>query len=158
MTDEALTRERNILLGGSLGLVVATVVLGLSMVPFARDSGVVWVAISGIVVASKGVFVYLVFRLSRFLRHPVWLTALYCVLAPLSLLFLVPFIGLLVGVRNARRALAASAGVATSAAPGAPELLAQPIQANEPGACTACGAPLRPDHQFCHSCGQATDR
>jgi hypothetical protein len=49
--------------------------------------------------------VYLVFRLSRFLSQPLWLTVIYCALAPFAVLYLIPLIGLLVGVGNARRSL-----------------------------------------------------
>jgi len=45
--------------------------------------------------ATKLTFIYLVFRLSRTLRQSPWLTLLYCLLAPFSVFFLIPLVGLL---------------------------------------------------------------
>ena len=110
MTDQALTTERNFFLAGFFALAGIGVVfrfVALSTPPVAlEDVQSLGVALS---LVAKGVFIYLVFRLSRFLRQPVWLTIVYCVLTPFSLLYLVPFIGLLVGIKNARRALSPSA-------------------------------------------------
>lgn len=109
MTNETLTKERNFFLTGFFTLVAIGVVfrlLELSTSPDAVEGVQGLGAILTLVV--KVVFIYLVFRLSRFLRQPVWLTILYCVLAPFSLLYLIPFIGLLIGVKNARRALVPS--------------------------------------------------
>ena len=58
------------------------------------------------IVVAKSALAYLVFRLSRFLQQPVWLTLLYCLCAPFPILYLVPVIGLLVAVRTARKAIA----------------------------------------------------
>ena len=104
MTDQALTRERNFFLAGFLALVGVGVVFRLAALSTPPDA-LQGVHDLGVVLSlvAKGVFVYLVFRLSRFLSHPVWLTIVYCVLTPFSLLYLIPFIGLLVGVKNARR-------------------------------------------------------
>ncbi len=110
MTDQALAKERNFFLAGFLVLVGVGVVfrlLALSTPPPA-DEGLQGLG-AILTLVAKAVFVYLVFRLSRFLRQPVWLTIVYCVLTPFSLLYLIPFVGLLLGVKNARRAVVASA-------------------------------------------------
>lgn len=118
MTDEVLTRERNFFLAGFFTLAGIGVIFRLVALSTPPD------AVEGVqglgavlTLVAKAVFVYLVFRLSRFLRQPVWLTIVYCVRTPFSLLYLIPFIGLLIGVKKARRALASS--TASGAAPGA---------------------------------------
>jgi hypothetical protein len=91
-----LTKERNILFVGFLALLTAVVLRSL----------VVEGAIGGnLVLVATIAFVYLVFRLSRFLRQAVWLTALYCVLGLAPFVSAIPFIGLLVAIKNARRGL-----------------------------------------------------
>ena len=57
----------------------------------------------GIILFSRIVLVYFAFRLSRSLSHPKWLTGIYCLLMPFSLLYLIPVVGLLIGTRNARK-------------------------------------------------------
>jgi hypothetical protein len=106
LTNQALTREQNFFLAGFFALVGIGVGFRLAASSTPPDA-LEGVQNLGAVLSfvAKGVFVYLVFRLSRFLRQPVWLTIVYCVLTPFSLLYLIPFIGLLMGVRNARRAL-----------------------------------------------------
>lgn len=102
MTDEALTGERNLFLGTAAALVVPGIpfrIFWASMTPAAQDIAVL------MTIVAKLVFVCLVFRLSRILRHPALLTAVYCILAPLAVLYAIPFVGLLVGVRNARAKL-----------------------------------------------------
>ena len=50
----------------------------------------------------KLVFIYSVYRLSRFLKASKGLTVLYCVLAPVSLIQFIPFTLLLVKVKHTR--------------------------------------------------------
>ncbi len=56
----------------------------------------------------KGVFIYIVYRLSRFLKISTGLTVLYCMLAPLSLLQFISFTFLLVKVKSMRKSIDAS--------------------------------------------------
>ena len=110
MTDQALTKERNFFLVGFIVLAGVGVVfrlIALSTPPASLE--VVQTLGVTLTLVAKAIFIYLVFRLSRFLRQNVWLTIVYCVLAPFTLLYLIPFIGLLVGVKNARRKVASSA-------------------------------------------------
>lgn len=107
MTNEALTKERNFFLIGFFVLLGIGIVFRL--LPLAAPPGSLQeIRTLGMILTlfAKGFFIYLVFRLSRFLSHPVWLTVIYCVLTPFSLLYLIPFVGVLIGVKNARKALA----------------------------------------------------
>ena len=106
MTEETLTKERNYFLAGFLALVGSAIAIRL-WASQASDYEIRQHADALLLaqLAAKGLFVYLVFRLSRFLRHPAWLTVVYCILSPFSLLYSIPFIGLLIGVANARSRL-----------------------------------------------------
>ncbi len=107
ITNEALTKERNIFLVGFIYIAVTSIIFRLFVVfgsPINDIDTVLKVALL-LTFLAKGIFIYLTFRLSRFLKQPVWLTVLYCLLSPFSLLYLIPLIGLLVGVKNARKAL-----------------------------------------------------
>jgi hypothetical protein len=106
LTDQALRKERVSFLVGFFAIVGIGVVFELVAMATPPDllEGVQSLG-AVLSLVARAVFVYLVFRLSRFLRQPVWLTVVYCVLAPFSLLYLVPFVGLLVALRNARPAL-----------------------------------------------------
>ena len=55
--------------------------------------------------AAKLLYTYAVYRVSKVLRQPVWMTALYVVPAPIAGFELIPLVGLLVGVRMARGTL-----------------------------------------------------
>ena len=108
MTDTQLTRERNLFLGGFallivMGIALRTMVMQAS--ESATDDAPGSVFAGATVVVAKIALAYLVFRLSRFLQQPVWLTLLYCLSAPFPILYLVPVIGLLVAVRTARKAI-----------------------------------------------------
>jgi len=106
LSNEIITKERNIYLVGFLLLVVIGVFFKLLALGGSPDAieNIQGIGAIGTLV-GKGIFVYLAFRLSRFLRQPVWLTALYCILTPFALLYLIPFVGLLIGVKKARRTL-----------------------------------------------------
>ena len=56
----------------------------------------------------KGVFIYIVYRLSRFLKISTGLTVLYCMFAPLSLLQFISFTFLLVKVKSTKVSISAS--------------------------------------------------
>lgn len=99
MPNGALTRERNIFVFGFIALIVIAQVGGWTL---SNSGDRTAAAATGLL--AKGAFVYLVFRLSRFLRQPLWLTLLYCALTPFSIMYLIPFVGLLLAVREARKA------------------------------------------------------
>jgi hypothetical protein len=108
LTNESLTRERNLFLVGFFVLVVIGLIfrVGFTLSPLEGVSEVAAL----LTLIAKGVLTYLVFRLSRFLRQPGWLTAIYCILAPFGVLYLIPLIGLLVGVSKARASLKLKTG------------------------------------------------
>jgi hypothetical protein len=110
MTDQSLTKERNYFLAGFFALVGSAIVIRLWAAQ-ASDYEIRQCAdaLPLAQLAAKALFVYLVFRMSRFLRHPAWLTVVYCILTPFSVLYLIPFIGLLIGVVNARSRLRSGA-------------------------------------------------
>jgi hypothetical protein len=110
MTEQSLTRERNYFLGGFFALAGSAIVIRLWTTQ-ATGYEIRQYADTLLLaqLAAKALFVYLVFRLSRFLLHPAWLTAVYCILTPFSVLYLIPFIGLLIGVANARSRLCVQA-------------------------------------------------
>jgi|GEM_PF-1222814 len=105
-SDRALSKERNFFLLGFFTLVGVNLSFRLISVLAAAETQEDLLGLGVILTLFfKGIFIYLVFRLSRYLRQPLWLTILFCVLAPFSLLYLIPFVGVLIGVRNARRSL-----------------------------------------------------
>ena len=98
ITNEKLNEERKIFVGGFALIILATFVLSKILI------GVLPIEYyPSIPLIAKAFFVYLVFRLSRFLNQPIWLTIIYCILAPFSLLYLIPFIGLLIEVKRTRK-------------------------------------------------------
>lgn len=104
--EQAYKRERKFFLGGFLTIVATSILVRL----IATQSGAFTSGESRqflvlLTLAAKGTFIYLVFRFSRFLRKPWWLTILYCALAPIAILYLVPFIGLLGSGWKAKRSL-----------------------------------------------------
>lgn len=159
MNGQTLTKERNYFLTGCLALVlvgsVSRLLLLQSTPPDAAQD--VQNAGAGLTLLAKLVFVYLVFRLSRFLRQPVWLTIAYCVLTPFSLLYLIPFVGLLVGIRNARRALVSAAPSAAGQRPAGPVAQSQrPREAPDAIAfCMRCGTKCPETAAYCSKCGAA---
>jgi hypothetical protein len=104
VTHEELTKERNIFLFFFILLATfSALFMGLKM------GGIIEITedVQGFAVImtllSKGVFIYLVYRFSRFLKLSIGLTILYCLLAPFSVLYLIPFIGLLLKVKSVRK-------------------------------------------------------
>jgi len=107
LSNETLTKERNFFLKGFFILVLIGVFFRLFSLDVSPDDLETYQGIGAILtLGAKAIIVYLVFRLSRFLRQPVWLTVLYCILVPIALLYLIPLVGLLIGVKNTRRELA----------------------------------------------------
>ncbi len=106
ISQDGLTHERNIFLGGFgalIGLSLAIqLMLGFSFgLLLGRNDALEFSAI--VVLIAKTASVYFVFRLSRYLRQPIWLTILFCMLVPFALIYLIPFIGLLVAVKKVRK-------------------------------------------------------
>ncbi|GEB32183.1 hypothetical protein [Brevibacillus parabrevis] len=104
MTNDKITNERNIFLFGFFLLLVIGVSFRIMQMT-ATEEMILTIQSFAIIatLAGKILFIYFVFRLSRFLKQSWWLTILYCVLAPFSLLYLIPFVGLLLGVKQARK-------------------------------------------------------
>ncbi len=103
MTNGALTKERNFFLAGFFAMFGFGLLFRVLVAWLTPPNDETALALAGVLtLITKGGFVYLTFRLSRFLQHPVWLTIVYCVLVPFSLLYPIPFIALLVGVRRRR--------------------------------------------------------
>jgi hypothetical protein len=109
VTHRELTRERNFFLGAFI-LVVLFALLFRTL----TGTGIIEISeeielFAGIMsLLSKGVFVYIVYRLSRFLKVSKGLTFLYCLSAIFSVLYLVPFIGLLLKVKSVRKSVSMS--------------------------------------------------
>ena len=112
ITSQTLTKARNSFLACFLILVVTgqsfRLFLEIAFYLGILEEGQEWLisVAAGGTLGSKAVFIYLVFALSRFLGQPLWLTIFYCILTPFSVLYLIPFIGLLFGIRAKRRSLA----------------------------------------------------
>jgi|SaaInlV_200m_DNA_2_1039689.scaffolds.fasta_scaffold32699_3 hypothetical protein len=110
ITNETLTEERQLFVYGFIVLVIIGIILNnVNLSLFSIDTQeeidkAVMFFVAAIAL-GKIIFIYLVFRLSRFLENPIWLTIIYCILTPFPLLYLIPFIGVLVGVRNKRKLL-----------------------------------------------------
>lgn len=104
VTSRTLSSERNRLLGGFLVLLAVNLALGTTF-----HYGVPWEQYAGygglLLVAAKLIYTYAVYRVSRVLRQPLWMTALYVALALIAGFELIPLVGLLVAVRVARGAL-----------------------------------------------------
>ena len=113
-----LTEERNWFLGWLFAMFAMNIVfrLGALSAPAGAAAFVPGLGMF-LTFVTKSVLVYFVFRLSRVLSQPAWLTIGYCALAPFSVLYLIPCIGLLIGVKNARRALLSSAAPRARAIP-----------------------------------------
>jgi hypothetical protein len=105
MNYEALLRERRLFLVGCAVLVAPAVAFRLFVVLGAIDPAATANFANVASLITKMVFIYLVFRLSRFLQLPVWLIIIYCVLAPFSVLYLIPFAGLLIAAWRKGRAM-----------------------------------------------------
>ena len=113
MTHEKLRKERNIF----IGFFILTFVLS-AFFQHLRMQSILKIdenfqasdfhGYNVILTFLKGVFIYLVYRLSRFLKISTGLTVLYCMLAPLSLLQFISFTFLLVKVKSMRKSINAS--------------------------------------------------
>jgi hypothetical protein len=109
MTHEELTKERNIFLGVfilvALFALLFRTLTGTGIIEISKELEL----FAGIMtLLSKAVFVYIVYRLSKFLKVSVALTILYCLLTIFSILYLIPFIGLLLKVKSVRKTISES--------------------------------------------------
>lgn len=111
MTDDAIKKERDIFLSSFIVTIIINAILQIFVPdPFVSVSNGAKItslqlnepAFWGILI-TKGIFFYLVFRLSRFLNRPLWLISVYCLLSLFDLLYYIPFIGLLFDVKRARK-------------------------------------------------------
>jgi hypothetical protein len=96
-----LSSERNRLLLSFGVLLAVNLALGSTFhyrVPWEKYTGYGGLLLIG----AKVPYTYAVYRVSRILRQPLWMTAVYVVLAPIAGFELIPLGGLLVGVRMAR--------------------------------------------------------
>ena len=105
MTHGKLTKERNIFIGiFILAFVLSVLFKHLRMQSILKiDENFQASDFHGYVVILtflKGIFIYFVYRLSRFLKVSSGLTVLYCMLAPISLLQIIPFALLLTKVKS----------------------------------------------------------
>lgn len=102
-TDETqLDRERNIYLIGFGSLVLLGLVFRAATwhVEVSPDTQMLLVFAS---LAAKATLAYLTIRLSHFLRDPLWASILLAVLSLFALIYIIPLVMLLVGVRNTRK-------------------------------------------------------
>lgn len=100
LTNQALTKERNGFLRTLLIIVGCAILLGVIEAAAPGD----WSGLNGFFsLASTVTLIYRIARISRFLNTPIWLTVLYCVLAFIPILFLVPLIGLTSSFGKARK-------------------------------------------------------
>lgn len=102
ITHKSLTAERNLLLVGFFILFGLNVAFGTAF-QFGLPE---WDLLGGfavlLVVAARVAYVYLVYRLSRFLGQPPLVTLVYSVLALFAGFELIPLIGLLVAIKRTR--------------------------------------------------------
>ncbi len=113
MTHEKLRKERNIFIGFFiLAFILATFFQHLRMQDIQKiDENFQASDFYGYIVILRifqGVFIYIVYRLSRLLKISTGLTVLYCMLAPVSLLQFISFTLLLVKVKSIRKSINAS--------------------------------------------------
>lgn len=97
---DKLKREQRIFIWGMVGTVAVGWWLGLLIL--ATSPSQPNEALAVITLTGKAAWIYFVWRLSRFLEQPVWLTLVYCVLTPFSLLWVIPVGGLVLALRKAR--------------------------------------------------------
>ncbi|HEY6103637.1 MAG TPA: hypothetical protein VI007_10495 [bacterium] len=104
ITGRALARERNLLLAALVLLLGTNLVLGTTF-----HYGLHWEKYGGYgglaLLAAKLIYMEVVYRVSKVLRQPLWMTVPYVVLAAIAGFELIPFAGLLVGIRMARGTL-----------------------------------------------------
>lgn len=96
--NKKLTHERNLFLTVFLLMVLFSIPFRL--IEEGENLYDVSVALTFV---AMGIFVYLVYRLSRAVENKTPKTVCFCVLSVFSLLYLIPFIGLLIDVRKKRR-------------------------------------------------------
>ena len=104
ITNRVLTAERSRLLIAFGVLLAINLALGTTFhyrMPWEKWGGYGVL----VLVAAKFAYTFSVYRASRILRRPAWMTALFVVLAPFSGFELIPLVALLVGVRLARGGL-----------------------------------------------------
>lgn len=104
ITRRTLAVERNRLLAAFVLLLAVNLVLGTTFhfgLPWKKYAGYGGLLLAG----AKLVYTYMVYRASKVLRQPAWMTALYVVLAPIAGFELIPLVGLLVRVRMTGGAL-----------------------------------------------------
>jgi len=104
ITGRNLTAERNRLLAAFVLLLAANLLLGTTFhwgVPWEKYGGYGGLLLAG----AKLIYTYVVYRTSKVLRQPLWMTVLYVVLAPFAGFELIPLVGLLIGVRVTRGGL-----------------------------------------------------
>lgn len=101
ITGKTLSAQRNLLLGAFVLLFAVNLALGTTFhyrLPWEEYGGYGGLLLA----AAKVIYTYAVYRVSKVLRQPLWMTALYSVLAPISGFELIPLVALLIGVRMAR--------------------------------------------------------
>jgi len=101
ITSRILTAERNRLLIAFVLLLAVNLALGTTFhyrIPWEKWGGYGALLLA----AAKLVYAFSVYRTSKVLRQPAWMTALYVALAPLAGFELIPLVALLAGVRLAR--------------------------------------------------------
>ena len=101
ITGKLLSAERNRLLAAFVLLLAVNLAMGTTFhygLPWERFGGYGGLLLAG----AKLVYTYIVFRLSKVLRQPLWMTALYTVLAPIAGFELIPLVALFFGARMAR--------------------------------------------------------
>lgn len=108
MTDKELTKERNIYICFFIfAFVLSALFQHLRMTNILKiDENFQASDFHGYTIILsflKGVSMYLVYRLSRFLKVSKSLTVLFCILAALSLLQFIPFVLLLAKVKSIRK-------------------------------------------------------
>jgi len=101
ITGKILSAERNRLLAAFVLLLGVNLALGTTFhygLPWGRYGGYGGLLLA----AAKLIYTYAVYRLSKVLRQPLWMTALYTVFAPIAGFELIPLVALFFGVRMAR--------------------------------------------------------
>ena len=104
LDPELINRERRLFLTGFAVLVGIGIVFRAVGAFWPETSFDVFVQAASVgTFLAKVFFMYLVYRLSRALRQPLWLTVVYCILSPFAVLYLIPFIALLLAANHAIR-------------------------------------------------------
>lgn len=105
MTRKTLAAEAALFVGGVLLMTTLALAFRLFLQFHSSDPFAWFNATRAFAMICKTIYVYLVFRFARVLQLPWWLTVVYCVLAPFALLYVIPFIGLLIKAWRVRRTL-----------------------------------------------------